>query len=132
MAQTRGTKDCFVLSLFILEEEERLPLSSLVCFIISHQIVLSFIHKIIIKQVYPIFAALGSAVGLCTFFCTRQLTTSPGFTASKAGRERRRSRKPRRTSKRVKSLETTSSVALFSGRRPEIMPGLNSSMTKMN
>jgi len=37
-------------------------------------------------QVYPIFAAIGGAVGLCTFFCTRQLITSPGFTAAKSKR----------------------------------------------
>ena len=30
-------------------------------------------------QVYPIWAAIGGAVTLCTFFCTRQMTTSPGF-----------------------------------------------------
>ena len=114
------------------EEEERnvYPLFSR-CFIISHQIVLSFIHKIIIKQVYPIFAALGSAVGLCTFFCTRQLTTSPGFTASKA----KRATAIPETSQDVKEGEKFRNHFIrrtLSGRRPEIMPGLNSSMTKMN
>ena len=105
-------------------------LSSLVCFIISHQIVLSFIHKIIIKQVYPIFAALGSAVGLCTFFCTRQLTTSPGFTASKA----KRATAIPETSQDVKEGEKFRNHFIrrtLSGSRPEIMPGLNSSMPKM-
>ena len=130
MAQTRGTKDCFVLSLFILKKRNVYPLFSR-CFIISHQIVLSFIHKIIIKQVYPIFAALGSAVGLCTFFCTRQLTTSPGFTASKA----KRATAIPETSQDVKEGEKFRNHFIrrtLSGRRPEIMPGLNSSMTKMN
>ena len=91
----------------------------------------SFIHKIIIKQVYPIFAALGSAVGLCTFFCTRQLTTSPGFTASKA----KRATAIPETSQDVKEGEKFRNHFIrrtLSGRRPEIMPGLNSSMTKMN
>ena len=37
-------------------------------------------------QVYPIFAAIGGAVGLCGFFCTRQLVASPGFTAAKSRR----------------------------------------------
>lgn len=35
---------------------------------------------------YPIFVAIGGAVGLCTFFCTRQLVASPGFTAAKSKR----------------------------------------------
>jgi hypothetical protein len=30
-------------------------------------------------QVYPIWAAIGGAVSLSAFFCTRQITTSPGF-----------------------------------------------------
>jgi len=120
----------WVYSIHFEEEERFYPLFSR-CFIISHQIVLSFIHKIIIKQVYPIFAALGSAVGLCTFFCTRQLTTSPGFTASKA----KRATAIPETSQDVKEGEKFRNHFIrrtLSGRRPEIMPGLNSSMTKMN
>ncbi|CAL6401244.1 unnamed protein product [Bathycoccus prasinos] len=82
-------------------------------------------------EVYPIFAALGSAVGLCAFFCTRQLTTSPGFTASKA----KRATAIPETAQDFKEGEKFRNHFIrrsVLGMKPEIMPGLNSSMTKTN
>ena len=37
---------------------------------------------------YPIWAALGGAVSLSAFFCTRQITTSPGFRCVASQRQR--------------------------------------------
>ena len=39
-------------------------------------------------QVYPIWAAIGGAVSLSAFFCTRQITTSPGFRCVSSQRQR--------------------------------------------
>ena len=39
-------------------------------------------------QVYPIWAAIGGAVSLSAFFCTRQITTSPGFRCVASQRQR--------------------------------------------
>lgn len=79
---------------------------------------------------YPIFVAIGSAVGLCGFFCTRQLVTSPGFTAAKTKRmaglnegdawvKEGKSWREHRVRRTLKSMY---------GGQPQIFTGLNASM----
>ena len=78
---------------------------------------------------YPIFAALGSAVGLCAFFCTRQLTTSPGFTASKQKRATA-IKEQAEDYKEGEKFRNHFVRRFVHGMSPEIMPGLNQSMSE--
>lgn len=82
-------------------------------------------------QVYPIFVAIGGAVSLSGFFITRQLMTSPGFTASKTKRSAGVREQPEDFKEgknwRNHAVRRTLKSLYSNGSTPQIMPGLNSS-----
>ena len=81
------------------------------------------------QQILPIIGALTCAVSMCTFFCARQITSSPGFTVSKAKRTTAIPESPEnyKEGDKFRNHWIRRSVK---GRRPEIMPELNASMSK--
>jgi hypothetical protein len=79
-------------------------------------------------QVYPIFVAIGGACSLSAFFITRQLATSPGFTAAKSKRMAGVREEPE-DFKEGKKWREHSIRRAVRGMTPQIMPGLNASMS---
>jgi hypothetical protein len=73
--------------------------------------------------------AIGGAVGLCSFFCARQISSSPGFRVWKDGRSNEgipetKNRVREGTQWREHFVRTT-----VRGMKPAIFPGLNDAMT---
>ena len=80
-------------------------------------------------QVYPIVAAIGGAVSLCTFFCARQISSSPGFRVWKEGRAHEGIPEEKFRVKEGVNWREHFVRRAMRDTKPAIFPGLNDAMT---
>jgi len=86
--------------------------------------------KWVVPEVYPIFVAIGGAVGLCGFFCTRQMTQSPGFRCWKTNRMNGDEFGEEKHFKQGQNYREHVIRRYLRTVTPQIMPGINNAMSK--
>ena len=78
---------------------------------------------------YPIVAAIGGAVSLCTFFCARQISSAPGFRVWKDGRAHEGIPEEKFRVKEGVNWREHFVRRAMRDTKPAIFPGLNDAMT---